>query len=132
MWSCPSESTPLGLSADKKFAYSHYAGNNYLGGLFGNDSYPFRKVSSLLEPARCLTLIDNGWIKQDRVSYTVTGNIAFRHGGGSSVSFSGDYKDYTDGKRINAAFYDGHAQTMPREDFMKNGNLVKDILLEGF
>ena len=133
LWNCPSESTPLGPSKDKKFAYSHYAGNNRLAGIFGDANYPFRKVSALIDPAKCLTLIDNGWIKQDRISYCEAGNVAFRHGGGSAESFSGDYKDYTDGKRVNAAYYDGHAQTITRDDFNVNGKFdKKQILLEGY
>ena len=133
LWSCPSESTPLGPTSEKQFAYSHYAVNCRLSGITGDANYPFRKVSALLDPAKCLTLIDNGWIAQDRVAYCEAGNVAFRHGGGSSESFSGNYKDYTDGKRINAAYYDGHAKTITRDDFNVNGKFdKKQILLEGY
>ena len=133
LWSCPSESTPLGPSTEKKFVYSHYAGNNRLAGIFGDANYPFRKVSALIEPGKCLTLIDNGWIKQDRISYCQTGNVAFRHGGGSTESFEGDYKDYTDGIKVNAAYYDGHAQTITRSDFNVDGKFSNtQILKEGY
>ncbi|MBO5924224.1 MAG: hypothetical protein J6Q81_06885, partial [Lentisphaeria bacterium] len=133
LWSCPSESTPLGESSAKKFAYSHYAVNGRLTGICDNASYPFRKVSALTDPGKCLTLIDNGWIKQDRIFFCDAGNVAFRHGGGSTESFPGDYKDYTNGTRVNAAYYDGHAQTITRDDFNINGSFdKKQILLEGY
>ena len=133
LWSCPSESTPLGKSDEKKFAYSHYAVNGRLTGLCDNASYPFRKVSALNEPTKCLTLIDNGWTKQDRIFYCEAGNVAFRHGGGGGATINGDYHDYTNGKRVNAAYYDGHAATITRDDFNVNGTFdKKQILLEGY
>ena len=133
LWSCPSESTPLGKSDEKKFAYSHYAVNGRLTGLYDNASYPFRKVSALNEPTKCLTLIDNGWTKQDRIFYCEAGNVAFRHGGGGGATLNGECYDYTNGKRVNAAYYDGHAATITRDDFNVNGTFdKKQILLEGY
>ena len=133
LWSCPSESIPLGPSSEKKFVYSHYAANVRLTGMYDNASYPFRKVSALKDPGKCLTLADTGWLKQDRILYCQLGNVAFRHSVGSSGTVSGDYVDYTSGKQTNAAFYDGHAATISRDDFKVNGTFNNtQMLLEGY
>jgi len=133
LWSCPSESTPLGKAAEKKFAYSQYTVNARLTGLYSDlTNYPFRKLASLREPSRCVTLLDNGWLKQDRTVWCHVEYLAFRHSGGASGNIDGDFKPY-DGKQINCAFYDGHAATVQKEDFYVNGVYnTKQMLLEGY
>ena len=133
LWTCPSESTPLGPSAEKKFVYSQYAVNTRLTGLYSDTkNYPFRKLASLMDPARCVTLLDNASLKGDRATWCQDEYLAFRHSGGASGNISGDFKPY-DGKSINSAFYDGHVTALQREDFYVNGAFDnKKMLLEGY
>ena len=135
LWTCPSESIPFGRVADKKFAYSHYVANARVAGVYNSTSCLFHKVSELKTPSTVVMLLDGGRLDSDFVNYCDTFNVAFRHGGSVKCDFANSNKNIEyDGDMLNAAFFDGHAETLRKGAFNDaNGAYSNSLILkEGY
>ncbi|MBR2425338.1 MAG: prepilin-type N-terminal cleavage/methylation domain-containing protein [Lentisphaeria bacterium] len=110
---CPSETTPWGKKADKKFPYTHYI-RNYKTGDYKNNKNGDRgpiKRSSIAYPSIFRVTFDSG-----RLDTPSAGHIPFafsgsRHKRGKVNKHDTYCKEYIGGAS-NMGFLDGHVQTV--------------------
>ena len=145
VFSCPSESTPVGPTRGTDFVCGHYT-LNYL--FAGHPSAPasgvpaenYRTESQVEDASLVVFIADN----TDMIGYAFTtvnnssgDTIGLRHGGGGTVenvnTGSAFFKYYRNGKAVNIGYYDGHAATVLR-DALKSGKsyLNRKCLVDGY
>ena len=133
---CPSESTPIGVKADLRFMFGHYAVNNLFTGSFTSTTQPAHKESQITSATQCALLMDSSWKQQYGTAAlnTTTGDtVALRHGSKSIATSEDDTsKYYHMGQKVNFSFYDGHVRTLKRSDLLVGGTIKRKILCEGY
>ena len=133
LFNCPSETTTLGYTGF--FRFGHYATNMCLTGRPGS-TWSTRKESSIKHASVALLLMDNP-NKTNSALSSLNDNsgdrIALRHGQSKGQIYeTNDYKFYRYGSQLNASFYDGHASTLKRNDFLVGPIIRRKILLSGY
>ena len=133
---CPSESTPIGVKADSKFMFGHYAVNNLFTGSFTSTTQPAHKESQITSASQCALLMDSSW-KQNygtaALNATIGDTVALRHGSKSRATSEDDAnKYYHMGEKVNFSFYDGHVRTLKRNDLMVGATIKRKLLCEGY
>ena len=113
-FACPSEPASFGPSSQNKFAYTHYAINSYLSGVW-NDSSPLnrvRKIGWIPEHSKALFVVDS--IVTNHFRAYSADHAAYRHGGKDlrPVGESITHLTYIPNTRYNGVFLDGHTESL--------------------
>ncbi len=139
LFSCPSESVPVGPNAGD-FICGHYAVNWLFVGYQGSGDIPeerFRKESEVTSAASVVFIMDNSY-KQNYGITNVDNNerLALRHRSGGTVNIVEDDsgKHYKGGKAMTVGYYDGHAAPLTRDEMKhpRSSNLARQCLINGY
>ncbi len=99
---CPTEETPIGLSSEGKFEYTHYGLNTYLH----NRTKVVRKTTTIHRPSEAISTLDT----QIKTTYECNWGtyLAFRHNGKYNMMFVDGHVNgsnrFTESKDINTGF----------------------------
>ena len=126
VFSCPSESSPVGSGSEGKFAHGHYSLNGFLCDTnvgpttSGSNNLVRRKVTQVKQASIALLVFDGSskvypyFTTVSSSNYSVGERLATRHGGGATGADSNAEHVYYSGKSMNGGFLDGHAETILR------------------
>jgi len=126
VFSCPSESSPVGPGSEGKFAHGHYSLNGFLcdtvmtATTSGTNALIRRKVSQVKQSSITLLVFDGSskvypyFTTVSSSDYAKGERLATRHGGGAVGTDSASEHTYYAGKSMNGGFLDGHAETILR------------------
>ena len=133
---CPTEVTPIGPSSQKKFTYGHYALNALLCGRNFEDPNGWNyKVSAVKSASDALVVLDNANYDSGTMLGTGSGatgiGIASRHNGGTRGVISTTTWEYFGGS-INQGYFDGHAATVRKTEWLYNGSYQRELMRKGF
>ena len=133
---CPAEKTPIGIKADSRFMFGHYAVNlHFAGDVRDPVNRVCRRESSISQASKAVVLMDSPAKQNASVTALndTSGDIVpYRHSPAAIRQEDDVNKFYVGGTRINFSFYDGHVRTMHKDEFKINGQVKRKVLLEGY
>ena len=133
---CPAEKTPIGIKADSRFMFGHYAVNlHFAGDVRDPVNRVCRRESSISQASKAVVLLDSP-VKQNAGITALNDNsgdiVPYRHSPAAVMREDASVKYYAGGTRINFSFYDGHVRTMHKDEFKINGVVKRKVLLDGY
>jgi len=125
---CPSEGTPMGATADGKFANTHYHPNVYLTGS-RLENQKTRKLNMVKIPSIALWVGDAQFYNRSTVNNVLL--FSFRHGGGDPrTQIPGNTPPYPLGLpgASNAVYVDGHVAPRRVNQLIVKGSVYHAII----
>ena len=111
LFTCPSETSPSGVTSPAGFTYSHYMANTRLCGAIDDKTWPPHKIGNVKQPSLAYLTGDNGY----KTVYATSGSAAlgFRHGTQPYGYYQWpDPPPIPRGNAANILFFDGHVESM--------------------
>ena len=137
IFTCPTETIPIGPASEGKFAYGHYVLNALLcGRQYDDTAFKLKKVGSLKSPSIAIVLLD-GTHKDSAVMLdcgsSATGPLlASRHGGSAVRNNTSTHHECLSGEYVNQSYADGHAAPVQRKEWRKLGAYYRDLFRKGY
>ena len=134
IFTCPSESVPIGRYTLGRFHYGHYTLNGLMCGQYADGDGTFwrpHKTSAVSQASRALIIFDGATLGSPNQLYYTTNSeliqttIATRHGGrvAAETSIADYYRYYYSGRAMNAAYLDGHAAPLARTSWINSSGV---------